>query len=101
MTWYLDAGLLRTAGQFTAPPNAGDANWKVLAGGRLRARPAAVPACAADIVWRNATSGRSVVWQMNFASTRVAGGFTSPDGPTVDPGGTPTARTDWILAGPR
>ncbi len=100
VTWYLNAGLQRTAGQFTTPASAGNANWKVLAGGDYSPSGAS-PACANDIVWRNATSGRSVVWQMDAASTRLTGDFTSPDGPAADPSGTPTPRTDWTVAGPR
>ncbi len=98
----MDAAVSRTAGQFTNPPNAGDANWKVLAGGDYT--PAGGPgaaSCTNDVVWRNATSGRAVVWQMDNASTRLGGGFTAPDGPITDPDGNATSRTDWMLAGPR
>jgi hypothetical protein len=38
---------------------------------------------------------------MDNAATRVSGAFANPDGPTTDPDGNATARTDWILAGPR
>ncbi len=102
VTWTMNASVQRTAGQFTNPANAGDANWKVLAGGDYTAAggPGAA-SCTNDVVWRNATSGRAVVWQMDNASTRLAGGFTTPDGPTADPDGNATNRTDWILAGPR
>jgi hypothetical protein len=97
--WTMNENVQRIAGQFTTPANAGDANWKVLAGGDYSGAGAAV--CTNDIVWRNASSGRAVVWQMDNAATRLSGAFTDPDGPTTDPAGNPTARTDWTLAGPR
>jgi hypothetical protein len=97
--WTLDQNLQRVGGQFTTPPNAGDANWKVLAGGDYSG--SAATSCTNDIVWRNASSGRVVIWQMDNAATRVSGAFANPDGPTTDPDGNATARTDWILAGPR
>ncbi len=103
VVWFLNESLQRVTGQFAAPPNAGDANWKVLAGGDYSAfnTPPGEPWCTNDIVWRNATSGRAVVWHMDNAATRLAGQFTAPDGPTADPSGAATARTDWTLAGPR
>jgi hypothetical protein len=97
--WTMNENVQRIAGQFTTPPNAGDANWKVLAGGDYSGAGATV--CTNDIVWRNASSGRAVVWQMDNAATRLSGAFTDPDGPTTDPLGNATLRTDWTLAGPR
>ncbi len=50
-----------------------------------------------DIVWRNETSGKLVVWFMDGGSsppTRLAGGFTTPDSPQPDPLG-------WNVVGPR
>lgn len=102
VTWSMNANAQRIAGQFTNPPNAGDANWKVLAGGDYTSPggPGAA-SCTNDMIWRNTTSGRVVVWHMDNASARLAGAFTTPDGPTSDPNGAVTTRTDWILAGPR
>ena len=97
--WTMNASVQRTAGGFTNPPNAGDNNWKVLAGGDYSGSSATI--CTNDIMWRNATSGKSVLWQMDNAGNRVAGGFTTPDGPTSDPSGQATSPTNWILAGPR
>ncbi len=92
VTWYLDAAVQRLSGQFVSPPNAGDANWKVVAGGDYSGA-ALPPLDANDVVWRNETSGRQVVWHLDFASTRVAAGFTSPDANAP--------ALDWIVAGPR
>jgi hypothetical protein len=58
-------------------------------------------ACSNDIVWRNETSGKEVVWYMDFAGNRTFGTFTIPDAPTVDPDGNPTPATNWIVTGPR
>jgi hypothetical protein len=94
--WFLDAGLIRLTGQFTNPANAGDANWKVLAGGDygLGAALTGTPVAGSrDIVWRNATSGNLVVWHMDLAGNRTGGGFTNPAAPT-DP-------LNWTVAGPR
>lgn len=99
VVWYMDQNVRRISGRFTTPANAGDANWKVLAGGDYSGASAST--CTNDIVWRNATSGRAVVWQMDSAGTRVAGSFTTPEGPTSDPSGNATPATDWTLAGPR
>jgi hypothetical protein len=94
--WFLDAGLIRIAGQFTSPANAGDANWRVLAGGDygLGAAQTGTPVPGSqDIVWRNATRGNLVVWHRDLAGSRTGGGFTSPTAPT-DP-------LNWTVAGPR
>ena len=47
-----------------------------------------------DIVWRNATSGRVVVWNMDLAGNRTNGAFTTPDAPSPNP-------TEWTVVGPR
>ena len=95
----MNAQVQRLSGFFTNPPNAGDNNWKVLAGGDYSG--ASATSCTNDIVWRNATSGKSVLWQMDNAGNRTSGAFTSPDGPTTDPSGQSTSPASWILAGPR
>lgn len=80
--WWLDSSFQRVAGGFADPPSAGNANWKVVAGadfgrGPLVQLPNAygVP----DVLWRNATSSKLVVWHMNGAGRRTSGVFTSPD----------------------
>jgi hypothetical protein len=45
------------------------------------------------MVWRNATSGRFVVWHMDQAGNRTSGVFTTPDAPA-----SPLA---WTIVGPR
>jgi hypothetical protein len=95
--WRLDANAVRTAGEFTSPDSAGSSNWKVLAGGDYGLGSEGVFG-SNDIVWRNATSGKFVVWHMDPDSvplTRTSGEFTSPDGPnSTDP-------TSWTIVGPK
>ncbi len=77
--WLMDAGVVRLSGRFTNPSNAGNANWQVLAGGDYGVGTDGV-ACSNDLVWRNSTTGKEVVWFMD---------------------GNPTSPLDWTLAGPR
>ncbi len=92
--WLLDAAAVRLVGNFTNPPNAGDANWKVLATGDYGIGPgASARPDTHDLVWRNALSGRVVLWFMDGAGNRTSGLFLSPDPPA------PAAQ--WTLAGPR
>ncbi len=90
--WWMDAAVQRITGTFTNPPNAGDANWKVLATGDYGAGPGGIQDTA-DLVWRNETSGKYVVWHLDLAGNRTAGTFTTPDAP-MNP-------LDWTVAGPR
>jgi hypothetical protein len=97
--WYMNSVVQRFSGHFTLPAQAGANNWKVLAGGDYGIGPdgpdAAPPVAQAnDIVWRNATSGKYVVWLMDFAGNRTGGVFTAPDGPSPNP-------TYWTIVGPR
>ncbi len=91
--WLMDANVQRLTGRFTVPANAGDANWKVLAAGDFGVGAGGV-ADSNDVVWRNASSGKLVVWYLDLTGIRTAGTFTSPDGP-------PAPATDWTVAGPR
>jgi hypothetical protein len=91
--WFMDASVVRITGQFTNPANAGDNNWNVLAMGDYGIGPSGQPDTK-DIVWRNANSGRIVVWHMDTAGNRTAGLFTTPMEPTPNP-------TDWTVVGPR
>jgi hypothetical protein len=91
--WFMDASVQRITGRFTVPPAAGDANWKVLAVGDFGAG-ANGQAATQDLVWRNATSGRFVVWHLDLAGSRTGGLFTTPMQPEGDP-------LSWTLAGPR
>ena len=90
--WYMNASLVRVTGKFATPANAGDNNWKVLAAGDY-ARVAAPNLDSVDLVWRNETSGKMVLWYMDTTFTRAGGGFTSPDSPSPALG--------WTVAGPR
>lgn len=94
--WWLDGSLVRIAGGFTNPANAGDNNWKVVAGGDYGIGPdlsgPGLPNTQ-DIVWRNTTSGRIVLWHMDNAGNRSAGLFVTPD--------PPAPATEWVVAGPR
>ncbi len=82
-----------TDGNFTSPANAGDNNWKVLAGGDYGVGPGGAPGTV-DVVWRNADSGRYVVWYLDLAGNRTSGTFTTPNQPAANP-------TDWTIVGPR
>ena len=95
VTWYMDAAVARTAGQFTTPANAGDNNWKVLASADYSAAyvPGTPPYGSPDIVWRNETSGNQVVWHLDYNSTRLHGEFTSP--------AANYPALDWTIVGPR
>lgn len=76
--WYLDADAVRTAGAFTTPMSAGNANWKVVASADYGRGPGGTWRTP-DILWRNATSGKLVVWHMDWGGARTAGLFTTPD----------------------
>jgi hypothetical protein len=90
--WFMGYNAERLTGQFANPSNAGDNNWKVLAAGDYGAGGG--PVGSKDVVWRNETSGRFVVWYMDYAGNRVAGTFTSPLEPSPSP-------TGWTIVGPR
>jgi len=90
--WLLDANLVRLSGGFTTPANAGNNNWKVVAAGEYKRVPGS-GADGVDIVWRNETSGKLVTWMMDASSTKVVGGFTTPD--------TPNPALGWTVVGPR
>lgn len=94
--WWMNASVLRIAGNFTNPANAGANNWKVLAGGDYGIGLSAGGTALAgtnDIVWRNQDSGRLVIWFMDNAGNRTWGTFVVPD--------PPAPATDWTVAGPR
>jgi hypothetical protein len=90
--WYMNASVVRITGKFAEPPNAGDNNWKVLAAGDYAVK-ASPNLDSVDLVWRNETSGKMVLWYMDTFFIRVAGGFTNPDSATPALG--------WTVAGPR
>ncbi len=91
--WWMNSSVVRITGAFTNPANAGDNNWKVLAAGDYGLGTGGT-ANTKDIVWRNATSGKYVVWYMDFAGNRTFGEFTSPTNPSPNP-------TNWTIVGPR
>ncbi len=93
--WLMDASVTRLTGAFTNPPRAVDANWHVLAAGDYGLGPSgSLPAVAdsIDLVWRNATSGRLVLWFMDKAGNRTGGVLVTPEAPVA---------TNWTVAGPR
>jgi hypothetical protein len=90
--WYLDFNLVRTTGFFANPANAGNNNWKVLAAGDYGTGGG--QAGTKDLVWRNADSGRFVVWYMDNAGNRLSGVFTNPLEPSPNP-------TLWSIVGPK
>ena len=90
--WFMDQNAVRITGQFTNPMAAGDNNWRVLAAGDYGVGPDAQVGTA-DIIWRNATSGRYVAWLMDRQGNRTSGLFTTPDAPTTP--------LDWTIVGPK
>ncbi len=89
--WRMDASVVRRGGGFTTPANAGDNNWRVVATADYGKGPGGIPQTP-DLLWRNATSGKLVLWHLDWSGTRTAGLFTTPDG-MGDPA--------WTVAGPR
>ena len=89
--WFMDANVVRLTGGFTTPDGAGDANWKVVAAGDFGLGLGGV-LNSNDIVWRNTTSGKLVVWHM-YKDQRTAGGFFTLDSSSPVLG--------WTVAGPR
>ncbi len=89
--WYLDASLVRVTGAFTSPPAAADANWRVVASADY-GKGASVSWGTPDLLWRNTTSGKLVVWHMNWGGGRASGVFTTPSSP---------GDLAWQVFGPR
>jgi len=94
--WFMNvtpSSVTRLSGQFANPSSAGNNNWKVVAGGDFGEGGATGVAGANDIVWRNQTSGKLVLWFMDHAGNRTTGLFTNPD--------SASPALDWTVAGPR
>jgi hypothetical protein len=91
--WIMDAQLQRLQGRFTSPMGAGHPNWKVWASGDYGPGPGGQPGTN-DLVWRNADSGRYVVWHLDLDGVRTAGVFTFPAEPDSEP-------LEWQIVGPR
>ncbi len=94
--WLLDTNLVRIAGRFTSPTQAGDSNWKIAASADFGPGGPGGVAGAPDIVWRNQTSGKFVIWFMDLAGVRTSGTFTNPDGLPA-----PTLGSFWEPVAPR
>jgi hypothetical protein len=80
---WLMVGVNRASGAFLNPAAVGDLNWAVV--GTADYGHTTQP----DVLWRNSTSGRLVVWQMDGLN-RHAGLFTNPD---IEP------DLDWRVMG--
>jgi hypothetical protein len=92
--WYMDANVVRITGAFTTPAGAGDNNWKVVASADYSGiGPGSAAPHAPDVLWRNADSGRLVLWHLDDAGTRLIGEFTNP--------ASETPALDWQVVGPR
>ncbi|NJL29578.1 MAG: VCBS repeat-containing protein [Thermoanaerobaculia bacterium] len=99
--WFLDAGLVRTSGDFTVPqqPATGGIEWKVLGAGdygigRKDTPTGPEPVCTSnDLLWQNDFSAKTVIWYFNFNRERTGGEYTFPDGPGLTP--------RWNVVGPR
>lgn len=101
MTSVMSAGFSRAPGRSHRAPTrasagipaqAGDANWKVVGAANYGGDSAPLVPWN-DLLWRNETSGRLVVWQMNDQGQRIAGLFTTPAAPGDALG--------WHVVGPR
>ncbi len=90
--WLMNASVQRIVGRFTNPPSAGNANWKVVGAANYGGDSSPL-APWNDLLWRNETSGKLVVWQMNAQGERLAGLFTTPDAPAN--------ALSWRVVGPR
>lgn len=90
--WLMDASVQRLAGRFTNPSSAGNANWKVVGAANYGGDSSPLVAWN-DLLWRNATSGKLVVWRMNAQGDRLEGLFTTPDAPSN--------ALAWQVVGPR
>lgn len=89
--WLLDPDLHVIGGRFTNPAAPSDPSWQVVASGEYGTAPwgrLGEP----DVVWRNATSGRQVIWFLNSAGNRTGGIFTNPPAP---------ANPALVACGPR
>lgn len=83
VVWYLDERRTRLRGTFTDPAQVAHNNWRVVATGDFGPGPGGAPNTT-DLVWRNADSGRLVMWFMSAdpqTPSRTAGAFTVPDSP--------------------
>jgi hypothetical protein len=90
--WLLDASLRRALGRFTTPDTAGGTHWNVVAASDYGFGVLG-QAGSTDLVWRDDTTGKFVVWFMDTQGVRTSGTFTAPDAPS-DPLG-------WTVVGPR
>lgn len=88
--WLMN-GVTRINGAFANPPSAGDSNWEIAAVADYNNDN------QSDLLWRNTTSGRFVMWFMNGLD-RTAGTFTNP--PEVL--GSPSeGGLAWRIVGPK
>jgi uncharacterized repeat protein (TIGR01451 family) len=88
--WLMN-GVTRINGAFANPSSAGDSNWEIAAVADYNGDN------QSDLLWRNTTSGRFVMWFMNGLD-RTAGTFTNP--PEVL--GSPSeGGLAWRIVGPK
>jgi hypothetical protein len=93
VVWMMDALVHRIGGGFTNPASVGNNNWKAVAVADF-GRGAGGERSTEDILWRNDSSGKLVVWHMDSFRNRTSGVFTTPDAPDADP-------LAWRVVGPR
>lgn len=80
--WLLNAGLQRTA--TLTGVEVGAAGWAAVAAGDFGTAAGGVPGTI-DLLWRNSSSGRLVVWHLDRTGQRTLRLFTSPAEPDTTP----------------
>ena len=91
--WLMGADLVRLSSRFTNPTGSVDNSWRAVAAADFGRGWNGIVGTA-DIVWRNALSGKLVVWYLDRAGNRTSGTFTLPAAPSPDPAA-------WSVSGPR
>lgn len=89
--WLLNASLQRTA--TLTGVEVGVAGWTAVAAGDFGTAAGGVPGTL-DLLWRNSSSGRLVVWHLDRTGRRTLGLFTSPSEADTTP-------AEYTVAAPR
>lgn len=91
--WFMGPGVARTSEQYAVPDGISDTNWKVVATGDYGPGSGGQN-YTHDLIWRNAVTGRLVIWYMDTTGKRTSGAYLIPDSAQPDP-------LAWTVVGPR